>query len=485
LTNRLAKSTLNPAVTVAILAEAGPMQPSYDELQRENEDLRRRLGELEATVAELTRLLDEARRAGKRQAAPFRKGEPKPAPKRPGRKAGDAHGRHGHRPPPDPIHETYDAPLPGACPACGGPVAETDVVRQYQTEIPRQPLHRQFTIHVGACQNCGRRVQGRHPLQTSDALGAAASQLGPDAQAATVLLNKQAGLSHGKVAACFQTLFGIDLTRGASAQINLRAAERLEPAYQAILQATRGASVLTADETGWRIGGHPAWLHVWVGEQATCYAIDPQRGAAVLEQVIGSDWDGTLVHDGWAPYDRFTAAWHQQCVAHVLRRARELLAEATRGAVRFPRQVIALFTEAVHLRNRQRAGSVSAARLHAARELFEERLLRLVAADRAVPAYETLAGHLWNHFESWFTFLSDPTVPATNYQAEQAIRPAVVNRKVWGGNRTATGAAAQAVLMSVLQTCTQQTQAALDFVSSTLRAFGNSLLTRPVLLPTR
>jgi hypothetical protein len=36
-------------------------------------------------------------------------------------------------------------------------------------------------------------------LQTSDALGAAAAQLGPDAQAAIVELNKQGGLSHGKV----------------------------------------------------------------------------------------------------------------------------------------------------------------------------------------------------------------------------------------------------------------------------------------------
>ncbi len=30
----------------------------------------------------------------------------------------------------------------------------------------------------------------------------------------------------------------------------------------------------------------------------------------------------------------------------------------------------------------------------------------------------------------------DPTIAATNHWAEQAIRPAVVNRKVWGGNRT-------------------------------------------------
>jgi transposase len=456
-------------------------------LQAENDALRRQVADLRAQLQELSRLLDETRRAGKRQAAPFRKGPPKPDPKTPGRKSGDAHGPHGHRPPPDPeqIQQTLDAPLPDVCPGCGGGLVETEVVAQYQTEIPRQPVIRHFTIHVGHCPGCGQRVQGRHPLQTSDALGAAASQLGPDAQAAVVHLNKDAGLSHGKVAAVFDTLFGIDLTRGASAQIVLRAAQRLAPAHAEIVRVIQGAERLTVDETGWRIGGQPAWLHVWVGERATCYAIDPQRSAAVLEQVLGIDWDGVLVHDGFASYDRFTEAIHQQCVAHVLRRARELLARATRGAVRFPRALIGLFTGAIHLHNECRRGRVAAEVLFEAREAFEERLLALLQPPRVVPAYVTLADHLWKHFASWFTFLSDPSVPATNWEAEQALRPAVVNRKVWGGNRTPRGAKAQGVLMSVLRSCAQQAASALDFVSETLRAFGNPLLPRPALFTGR
>ena len=55
-------------------------------------------------------------------------------------------------------------------------------------------------------------MQGRHPLQTSDALGAAAAQLGPDAQAAVVELNKQGGMSHGKISHILHSLFGIRLT---------------------------------------------------------------------------------------------------------------------------------------------------------------------------------------------------------------------------------------------------------------------------------
>jgi transposase len=57
----------------------------------------------------------------------------------------------------------------------------------------------------------------------------------------------------------------------------------------------------------------------------------------------------------------------------------------------------------------------------------------------------------------WFWFLIDPTIAATNHRAEQAIRPAVVNRKVWGGNRTWLGAQAQGILMSVIRNCGQRT----------------------------
>ena len=81
--------------------------------------------------------------------------------------------------------------------------------------------------------------------------------------------------------------------------------------------------------------------------------------------------------------------------------------------------------------------------------------------------------------------LTDARVPSSNWEAEQAIRPAVVNRKVWGGNRTEAGAQAQGILTSVLQTCKQQAKQAVDFVSQTLRAFGNRLLPRPILLASR
>ena len=180
--------------------------------------------------------LDQAQRQSKRQAAPFSKGPPKPQPKTPGRKSGAAHGRHGHRlPPARTVDEVLEAPLPDACPHCGGPVRETEVATQYQTEIPRRPLIRQFNVHVGCCCGCGRRVQGRHPLQTSDALGAAASQIGPDAQAAVATAEQDLRpVARQGRRRSSRPSSASRLTRGASAEIVLRAADRLGPAHQEI-----------------------------------------------------------------------------------------------------------------------------------------------------------------------------------------------------------------------------------------------------------
>jgi transposase len=441
------------------------------------QSLQRQVRDLQTENERLRRQLDEATRAGKRQAASFTKGQPAAHPKKPGRKPGPDYGPKAHRQPPKPeqIDEVHEAPLPEVCPDCGGPLDETHVAQQFLVEIPRKPIHRQFNIHVGRCRRCHRRVQGRHPLQTSDALGAAAAQLGPDAQAAVVELNKQGGLSHGKVTRCLGSLFGIPLSRGGSVHTVLRAAARCEPVYEAIRQTVGQSDWVVPDETGWRVGGPPAWLHTLVGPEATAYVIDPTRSGAVAEAILGLDYDGTLIHDGWSPYDRFEDARHQQCLNHLLRRADEMAATATRGAVCFPRRVAELLRAGLDLRDRYAAGEISHHGLAVARGRLENQLTDLILPPKTNAANERLAQHLWNHRDELFTFLRQPGLDATNWRAELAIRFGVILRKVWGGSRTWVGARAQSVLMSVWRTCWQQGRSALDFLSQLLRG-------RPVVL---
>jgi transposase len=431
--------------------------------------LERRVAELEAQVARLTSQLEEAVRAGKRQAAPFSKGPPKPVPKKPGRKAGEDYGIKAHRQPPEQIDEILEAPLPDACPDCGGPIEESEIQQQYQTEIIRKALHRQFNVHIGTCRCCRKRVQGRHELQTSDALGAAASQLGPDAQAAVAELNKNAGLSHGKVVGCLENLFGISLSRGGSAHTVLRVGRRCEPIYATIRAAVHSAAWVVPDETGWRVGGLSAWLHGFVGPDATAYVIDPTRSGSVAEALLGLDYSGTMIHDGWSTYNQFLKAEHQQCLQHFLNRCDEILTTATRGSVRFPRQVQRILHQALNLRDRYLAGEVSRHGLKIARGRLELDFFDALIGSKIDPTNERFAQHLRNHCGEIFLFLDHPGLDATNWRAEQAMRFGVILRKTWGGNRTWAGARAQGVLMSVWRTCWQRGRSALNFVSQLLR----------------
>ena len=274
---------------------------------RECAELRQELQALREQVAKLTAALEEERRRGKRQAAPFSKGPPVTEPKPPGRKSGKRHGPHAHRGVPPRIDETYDAPLPQTCPHCASQqVSETHVAVQYQTEIPRTVIYRRFDVHVGTCDDCGRTVAGRHALQTSSARGAAASQLGPQVHALLAILNKELGLSHGKSVKLLRTLFPeLHVARATSVRSMLRTSERCAPAYEQLRIDLRDASEVAPDETGWRVGGRLAWLHAFVSQRATCYVIDPTRSHQPAEQLLGRDWSGTLVHDGWSVYDRF------------------------------------------------------------------------------------------------------------------------------------------------------------------------------------
>jgi transposase len=97
------------------------------------QSLPRRVHDLQAEIERLRRQLDEATRAGKRQAAPFAKGQPKLHPRKPGRKPGKEYGRKAYRQPPSPeqIDAVHEAPLPHACPDCGGPLDETHVAQQF------------------------------------------------------------------------------------------------------------------------------------------------------------------------------------------------------------------------------------------------------------------------------------------------------------------------------------------------------------------
>src|SRR6202790_3978382 len=441
-----------------------------DRVQQENDRLRKEIERLKQETERLRRELEAALRATKRQAAPHSRGRPKANPKRPGRKSGGRYGRQACRPIPARVDEQITVPLPERCPHCGGGVERESSETQYQEEIVRRAVVRRFDIAVGRCRDCQRRIQGRHRLQTSDAVGVGNVQLGPEALTLAALLNKQMGLSLGHTRQVLSYGYGLEVSRGGLYRALARMAGRAEPTYDQLVETARQAPVNGMDETGWKVGGRLQWLHLAVSAQVTVYAILPGRGYEQSVVILGAEYAGFLIHDGWAPYYRFQFAFHQSCLAHLLKRCREMAQFASPAARAFPRAVEHLLQTGLELRDRQERGEISEHGMRTATGKLEAKLDRMLETRRRNPANRRLARHLEHERLGLFTFLHCFGLDATNNAAERAIRGMVIARKVWGGNRTWEGARTQQILASVLRTCWQQGKDAFTRCVGLLRA---------------
>lgn len=135
--------------------------------------------------------------------------------------------------------------------------------------------------------------------------------------------------------------------------------------------------------------------------------------------------------------------------------------------------VAAQYQELQHalvVRDRRAAGTISAHGVDVARGHLFNQLLHVPrpgndpgdAAVRA-PSHGGVAGAL--------QLPRHPALDATNWRAEQALRPAIITRKVCGGgNRSRRGADAQQVLATILRTAHQRGLDSADVLTTLLRA---------------
>lgn len=283
-------------------------------------------------------------------------------------------------------------------------------------------------------------------------------------------LNKELGLSPQKTAKALGELGGISVTAGAISQAIARQARALEPTYEAMIEGVRESPAVAADETGWRISGSKAWLWTFVGDQLTVYRIARGRGYEAAAVILGEGFTGVIERDGWAPYRRFEHALHQTCLAHLLCRASEMIADSIAGQARVPHAAKRILADALALRTRRDEDVIDADELGLRVTELGQRTDKLLEMSPTHPPNRRLLAHLKTEREHLFTFLTESAVQATNWRAEQALRPAIVNRKSWGGNRTPAGAHAQQVTMSVIRSARQQQTDPIELMAAAQRS---------------
>lgn len=342
-----------------------------------------------------------------------------------------------------------------ACPDCGAGLSGGEAVRRRQVlHIPPAPV--EVIEHVArrrVCPQCGRAHTP--PLDLGDAVFGQ-QRLSSDTLAYIASLRAVGRLPLRAIQWLLDARHGLRLSVGGLVGLLRAVADRAAPALEALREGIRGSPVVNADETGWREGGANGYAWFFGSPTLRYFRRDASRGGAVVDEVLGADFAGTLVSDFYAAYNRYVGP-HQRCWAHLLRDVHDLRAAHPGGAgvAAWADGLHALYREA----KRQAAADLAEADRLAAWDALERRLVALCrpfwAADCAAPQ-ATLCRRVDRCLDEQLTFVADPAVPPDNNLAERSLRPLVIARKVSGGSRSAEGSRVAMALASLFATWTAQ-----------------------------
>jgi len=400
-------------------------------LTQENTELKRRLAAYENPHTPPSRKLIYP--------APQRRTD---GPRYPGRPRGHR-GSTRPRPQPDTVVEP---PRKSRCTCCGAPLGEPSYVDHRIVEEISNPAPRQVIDYLECgweCTDCGSHTVSRHPDCPPS------GRLGRNALVQATLMKFEERLPHRKVSEALERTYGLDVTPATVLDVTRRVAGWLRPEYTRILQRIRSAPVVYVDETGARVDGRRYWVWVFTTLTDTLIVIRKSRGKKVLKEVLGKDFRGVIVCDGWSSYPGFTDRI-QRCWAHLLREAQGLAEHVEEAKP---------LSEALHrLYRRLNEPEDKPPPEEAVRLAGEAKKEMMELAGRPYEAEEArrFAGKVLNGLDRWFTFLTVPGVEPTNNRAERALREHVVQRKIMGCFRNGKGTGIYETVMTVLSTWKQQ-----------------------------
>nr|WP_049893091.1 IS66 family transposase [Natronococcus jeotgali] len=301
------------------------------------------------------------------------------------------------------------------CPECGEHFDESVGVSPRLVEEvpdPQPPEVTQYNRHCYQCDSCGTETVATHP----DC---------PD-----------------------EGQFGVNVISQAHATERAARAGRCE--YEQIRRQIQQAEIVHVDETGIKREGEQAWIWTFRTRKHTLYAVRESRGSDVPAEVLGEDFAGTVICDGWTAYPAFSSNL-QRCWAHLLREAEDVASdhEEAEPVHRYLKQMFVGLQSWLETDPSPR----ERAQMHRSCQNGLRSLVERSVTDEAVA---TLLGKIEGGIDHWLTFVGEPAVSPTNNAAENALREPVVLRKIIGTLRNDRGMFVHETILSLLATWRQQ-----------------------------
>lgn len=365
---------------------------------------------------------------------------------------------------PDHIDEVLEQEL-AECPTChhsfGGSVDRLEHVQE--DIIPARVHVRKYVRHRYYCPECQKVVTAPRHLQEVPQ-----GRLGASVLVQTAILKYHHCLPYEKIAELFKEMSGLEVSPGGLSQVLARLARWLDVERSAILEAVRGSPHLHVDETGWRVDGKKNWVWAAVNDRIAYYHIDRSRARKVLKELLGKEFEGTLISDFYGVY--FNLPYRmQKCLVHLLREFHDCSKrDPSEGYRKAYKKIKRIIKDSLRLRE---ARDVLTQKVYERRvKRIKKRLFNFMTYPHENKNLKRLSKRFSKFWSDMFTFLKDPDVSWHNNLAERMIRPNVIYRNRSFGNRSGRGAETHGTIMSILQTVKLQGLNASDFLRTAFLA---------------
>jgi len=333
------------------------------------------------------------------------------------------------------------------------------LVHQVWELPPISPLIVEHRLQRLLCPGCGKARTAELPE------GVSPSAFGPRLEAHIAILAGVYRLSRRQVQGVVGEMFGISISLGAVDKTIIRISRVLADPWAELRVAVRGAEVVHADETSWRLSGAQQWLWLAASALVACYRIDPSRSQAAAKELLGEDFGGIAITDRYAGYHFLDVLQQQLCWCHVKRQMVEV--SERRGAPgKLGRGLVAAAGEVFGAHRAHLEGGHDLAWLQTELRPLRERIRALLEQGERGrdPKTARFCAGLLTEYEALWTFCDIEGVEPTNNAAERAVRHAVIMRKTQHGTQSDRGSRWIERICSVRETCRLQDRSPLSYL---------------------
>jgi transposase len=354
--------------------------------------------------------------------------------------------------------------VPPTCRRCAAPLSGTDPqpLRHQVWELPEiKPRVTEYQRHRLTCR-CGIVTCGALPV------GVPTGQAGPRLIAFSGLLLSCFRQSKRRAALFLSMILHQPASPGWMVSLQNLAAEAVQPAYDELVRQLRQQAILYIDESPTKEGKAKSWIWTFVAATFTLFATRTSRAADILDRWLGEAYRGVIHCDRARMYWSFGRL--QWCWAHLKRDIQGLIDSPCHTARRLGCDLMRPTKKLFVLWQKVRDGTLS-------RPAFVEQMkpIRAEVESLLLRGYfnARVSGFckgLWEHRQNLWTFVEVEGVEPTNNAAEQALRQAVIWRKLSFGTQSAEGSRFVERLLTVVETCRRQKRNVLSWMVEAVEA---------------